>query len=122
MKGVAGKDGMGGPAVILIPGAVKGVEEYPATLQELVLNYLCKNLDEICVTKPVITTPKRRRVHSGPNHCFASEMDLDDELQLLERVSGQNTNSYTDEVRAENLQERGKLSIITANYILSFLL
>ena len=97
-----------------------GETEYPATLQELVLNYLCKNLDEICVTKPVITTPKRRRVHSGPNHCFASEMDLDDELQLLERVSGQNTNSYTDEVRAENLQERGKLSIISAKYILSF--
>ena len=82
-----------------------GETEYPATLQELVLNYLCKNLDEICVTKPVITTPKRRRVHSGPNHCFASEMDLDEELQLLERVSGRNTNSYTDEVRAENLQE-----------------
>ena len=33
MKGVAGKDGMGGPAVILIPGAVKGVEEYPAPVE-----------------------------------------------------------------------------------------
>ena len=33
MKGVAGKDGMGGPAVILIPGAVKGVEEYPAAVE-----------------------------------------------------------------------------------------
>ena len=32
MKGVAGKDGMGGPAVILTPGAVKGVEEYPAAV------------------------------------------------------------------------------------------
>ena len=33
MKGVAGKDGMGGSAVILTPGAVKGVEEYPAAVE-----------------------------------------------------------------------------------------
>ena len=30
---MAAKGGMGGPAVILIPGAVKGVEEYPAAVE-----------------------------------------------------------------------------------------
>ena len=30
---MAAKDGIGGPAVILKPGAVKGVEEYPAAVE-----------------------------------------------------------------------------------------
>ena len=30
---MAAKDGMGGPAVILKPGALKGVEEYPAAVE-----------------------------------------------------------------------------------------
>ena len=30
---MAAKDGMGGPAVILKPGALRGVEEYPAAVE-----------------------------------------------------------------------------------------
>ena len=86
----------------------EGETENPTTLQDVVLNYLCKNINEICVTKPVIITPKRRRVHSGSNHSFVSEIDLHDKMYL---VGNHNTYSFTNDVQADNLPnsiDRGK--------------
>ena len=80
----------------------EGETENPTTLQDVVLNYLCKNINEICVTKPVIITPKRRRVHSGSNHSFESEIDLHDKMYL---VANHNTYSFTNDVQAENLPD-----------------
>ena len=92
----------------------EGETENPTTLQDVVLNYLCKNINEICVTKPVIITPKRRRVHSGSNHSFVSEIDLHDKMYL---VGNHNTYSFTNDVQAENLTD----SIDRGNFIEYFL-
>ena len=86
----------------------EGETEIPTKLQDLILNYVCKNINEICVTKPVIITPKRRRVHSGSNHTFVSEIDVDDKLYV---VANHNTYSFSNEIHAENSPntiERGK--------------
>ena len=42
-----------------------GETEHPFSLQDICLNYICNNLTDICVTKTIVVSPKRRRVLSG---------------------------------------------------------
>ena len=83
-----------------------GETEHPLTLQDLALNYLCENIDEICVTKPVIITPKRRRVNSGSNHSYISEIDLNDKLHLVS-----NPSTYSTEANVDNLMNSSEKGI-----------
>ena len=54
----------------------------PFALHDICLNYLCDNLNEICVTKTIIVTPKRRRVNSGANPSYIDEVDSGNHLKL----------------------------------------
>ena len=97
-----------------MPGSVNfgngGETEHPLTLQDIVLNYLCENIDEICVTKPVIITPKRRRVNSGSNHSYISEIDLNDKLHLVSNPTTYSTNNEANVDNLMNSTETGKNS------------
>ena len=55
-----------------------GEIEHPLSLQNICLNYLCINLNEICVKKTVVVSPKRRRVHSGSNQLYVDLVDSSD--------------------------------------------
>ena len=52
-----------------------GETEHPCSLQDTCLAYLCNNLNEICVTKTVVVTPKRRKVNSGSSQSFVDEVE-----------------------------------------------
>ena len=51
-----------------------GETEHPFSLQDICLNYICNNLADICVTKTIVVSPKRRRVLSG-----SSSYDIQDD-------------------------------------------
>ena len=58
-----------------------GETEHPFSLQDICLNYLCNNLNEICVTKTIVVTPKRRRVSSGSSQSYITDFDCGSEIQ-----------------------------------------
>ena len=51
-----------------------GETEHPISLQDICLDYICNNLADICVTKTIVVSPKRRRVLSG-----SSSYDIQDD-------------------------------------------
>ena len=53
-----------------------GETEHPLTLQEICFNYICNNLNEICVIKNVVVTPKRRRISSGILPSYVDVVDF----------------------------------------------
>ena len=59
-----------------------GETAYPFSLHDICLDYLCNNLNEICVTKTIVVTPKRRRVNSGTNQSYIDETDSGNELKI----------------------------------------
>ena len=83
-----------------------GETAYPFSLHDICLNYLCNNLNEICVTKTIVVTPKRRRVNSGTNQSYIDETDSSNELKLglyqnagaISKLRGTSSNSNVTQV------------------------
>ena len=83
-----------------------GETAYPLSLQDICLNYLCSNLNEICVTKTIVVTPKRRRVNSGTNISYIDETDLGNNLKFgvyensgaISKLRGTNSKSNVSHV------------------------
>ena len=80
-----------------------GETENPCSLQDTCLKYLCNNLNEICVTKTIVVTPKRRRVNSGSSPIYVDVVDSTCSNSPVSSMSFLNSRSKGSETPVEGV-------------------
>ena len=83
---------------------------HPSSLQDICLNCLCDNLNEICVIKNIVVSPKRRRVSSGQSHEATSKHNTSSNVQstkcneILISDEGHDNSAHSSDLVNPNLR------------------